>query len=82
MKNISSLEVSQYWWQYLEDNKIKTKSCKNFSKGNLYYILKNKIYTGKIVHKQKEYDAEHPAIIQSSLFEDVQSILSLNTILH
>ena len=66
--------------QYLKDNKIKTKSGKNFSKGNLYYILKNKIYTGKIVHKQKEYDGEHPAIIQPSLFEKVQSILSLNTI--
>lgn len=66
--------------QYLKDSKIKTKSGKNFSKGNLYYILKNKIYTGKIVHKQKEYNGEHPAIIKPPLFEEVQSILSLNAI--
>ena len=66
--------------QYLKDKQIKTKSDKNFSKGNLYYILKNKIYTGKIVHKQNEYDGEHPAIIPTTLFEKTQTLLASNAI--
>lgn len=60
-KNVSRL------MQYLKDKQIKTKSDKNFSKGNLYYFLKNKIYTGKVVHKQNEYDGEHPAIFPTTL---------------
>ncbi len=47
-----------------------------FTRGQLYQILKNVIYTGKIGHKDKLYDGLHPAIIEQSLFDAVQSMLA------
>ena len=63
---------------YLEETNIKTRSSKNFSKGQLYHILSNKVYTGKIVHKENIYDGEHEAIIEDNNFEEVQKQLLKN----
>lgn len=66
--------------QYLKENEIKTKTDKYFSKGQLYHLLANKIYIGKITHKDKVYDGEHKAIISDKIFEDVQKLLYENKV--
>ncbi len=66
--------------QYLKENEIKTKTDKYFSKGQLYHLLANKIYIGKITHKDKVYDGEHDAIICDETFEKVQKLLYENKV--
>jgi site-specific DNA recombinase len=46
--------------------------------GPLYALLKNRIYIGKIVHKDKCYDGLHPPIIDKELFAAVQAQLASN----
>lgn len=65
---------------YLKENEIKTKTDKYFSKGQLYHLLANKIYIGKITHKDKIYDGEHEAIICDEIFEKVQKLLYENKV--
>ncbi len=43
-----------------------------FARGSLFHLLKNPIYRGKIVHKGQVYDGEHEAIVDESLWEQVQ----------
>ena len=40
----------------------------------IYRLLKNKIYLGKIIHKDKVYDGQHEAIIPQELWDSVQAI--------
>jgi DNA invertase Pin-like site-specific DNA recombinase len=42
------------------------------ARGALYRMLQNRIYLGEIVHKDRSYPGEHPAIIDQSLWKDVQ----------
>lgn len=64
---------------YLIENNIKSNTERNFEKGQLYHILENKVYIGKIVHKDKIYDGEHSAIINEKVFSSVQKLLSENS---
>jgi len=64
--------------QYLDENNIKSRTGKNFSKGNLYKILSNKIYIGLISHKGNEYKGEHEGIIDRWTFSKVQELLAKN----
>ncbi len=66
--------------QYLKENEIKTRTDKNFSKGQLYHLLANKVYIGKITHKDKVYVGEHKAIISNEIFEKVQKLLYENKV--
>ena len=66
--------------QYLKENEIKTKTDKYFSKGQLYHLLVNKVYIGKITHKDKVYEGEHDAIISEVIFEEVQKLLYENKV--
>ena len=66
--------------KYLKENEIKTKTDKYFSKGQLYHLLANKVYIGKITHKDKIYDGEHKAIICDEIFEEVQKLLYENKV--
>ena len=66
--------------QYLKEEEIKTKTDKYFSKGQLYHLLANKIYIGKITHKDKVYEGEHEAIICDEIFEKVQKLLYENKV--
>lgn len=45
--------------------------CK-FSRGILYKILKNPLYIGRVVHKDKVYEGQHKAIISFDLWTIVQ----------
>jgi site-specific DNA recombinase len=50
------------------------------ARGALYLMLQNRIYRGEIVHKGKGYLAEHEAIIDETLWNTVQAILSGNRV--
>lgn len=47
-----------------------------FARGSLFYLLKNPVYCGKIVHRGKVYDGEHEAIVDAELWDAVQSQLA------
>jgi len=55
------------------------KGGKPFSRGAIYWILKNPIYMGKIQHKDKIYDGNHDAIIAKEMWHRVQQVLGANT---
>lgn len=48
------------------------------SRGALYHMLQNPIYIGRIRHKQESHQGEHEAIIDSELWEAVQTLLKQN----
>ena len=70
----------------LADHGIKTKSRVNaqgiergnaqFSRGALNQILRNRIYLGEICHKGKSYPGEHDAIVERSLFDRVNALMT------
>lgn len=51
---------------------------KPFSRGNLQRILTNPIYTGKMIHFEKIYEGQHPAIISQTLWDSVQAKIESN----
>lgn len=51
---------------------------RRYNKANLTELLKNPIYLGKVRYKSELFDSEHPAIIEESLFQRVQKLLSKN----
>ncbi len=52
----------------------------DFNKSSLYRILGNPIYIGKIKHKAVDclYDGQHEAIIDQSLWDNVQALMEKN----
>ena len=67
--------------KYLQENKIYTRSGKEFYKGHLYKILQNKTYIGKIVHKNNVYDGLHEPIIDFEIFVKTQRLLAQNALI-
>ncbi|MHA1536033.1 MAG: recombinase family protein, partial [Alphaproteobacteria bacterium] len=53
---------------------------KPLARGALYLMLQNRIYRGRIVHKDKSYPGEHAAIIDQGLWDKVQKMLASNRI--
>jgi DNA invertase Pin-like site-specific DNA recombinase len=51
---------------------------KPLARGALYLMLQNRIYRGETVHKDKSYPGEHEAIVDETLWSEVQAILSEN----
>ena len=51
---------------------------KPFTKGRLYRLLTNPIYTGNVEFKGQVYDGEHEAILEAETWESVQQILHRN----
>ena len=51
-----------------------------FSRGALYLILQNQLYRGEISHKSNTYPGEHHAIVDKSLWDDVQAVLAANRV--
>jgi site-specific DNA recombinase len=49
-------------------------------RGALYDMLQNHIYRGEITHKGNSYPAEHPAIIEQQLWDEVQAVLVQNRV--
>lgn len=46
-----------------------------FARGSLFYLLKNPVYIGKIVHRGNVYDGEHEPIVDDALWNAVQGRL-------
>lgn len=44
--------------------------------GMLYKLLSNPLYIGKLKHRENVYDGEHQAIVDTALFDEVQSLLT------
>ena len=66
--------------EWLRKENIRTKSGNEFYKGQLYHMLSNKVYIGKIVHKYNVYDGENNGIIDEITFERVQKLLYENKV--
>ena len=49
-----------------------------FNKCNLYGLLTNPLYVGKIRHKDEVYEGEHEAIVDTGVFAKVQAQLAHN----
>lgn len=47
----------------------------HFDRGHVKHILSNPIYAGRIRHKQKVYEGQHPAIIDPVVWDKVQEML-------
>ncbi len=58
----------------LRKQEIKDRQGKNFSKGAIYYILRNIIYTGKLKYAGKIYQGIHQPIISEELFNLAQKM--------
>jgi site-specific DNA recombinase len=51
-----------------------------FTRGALFYLLRNRIYLGQIVHKRMSYPGQHAAILDGETFEAVQLKLGGNAV--
>jgi DNA invertase Pin-like site-specific DNA recombinase len=50
-----------------------------FSRGHLYTLLSNPIYTGQIAHKGERHPGQHPALIDDESWSTVRDQLAANT---
>ncbi|MBX9591107.1 MAG: recombinase family protein [Hyphomonadaceae bacterium] len=48
----------------------------NFSRGALYWLLRNEVYIGRVAHKGQVYEGRQQAIVERTLWEKVQELLS------
>jgi DNA invertase Pin-like site-specific DNA recombinase len=53
----------------------RTQGGNAFSRGQIYHLLRNPIYIGKIRHKTNVWDGQHEAIIDTDLWDRVQTRL-------
>lgn len=51
---------------------------RQFTRGQIYHMLKNPIYVGDIEHRGETHAGQHPAIIDRALWNDVQERLKIN----
>src|SRR5262249_26519894 len=49
------------------------------SRGHIFKLLSNPRYAGRIAHRGKIYDGQHPAIIDAETWDRVQTTLAANT---
>jgi site-specific DNA recombinase len=49
-----------------------------YSRGALYYLLRNTIYIGRIAHRGASYAGQHPGIVPQDLWDRVQVLLTEN----
>lgn len=61
--------------EYLNEKDIKTRRGKEWSAGNVQAILKNRFYTGILMHQGKEIKGNHEPIISKVQFGKVQAQL-------
>jgi DNA invertase Pin-like site-specific DNA recombinase len=55
-----------------------TRGGRPFSRGHLYGLLSNPIYTGQIAHKCELYPGQHPALIANETWSAVRDRLAAN----
>jgi site-specific DNA recombinase len=74
--------------QYLDHKTLRTKlrtsanghafGGKPYSRGGLYKLLNNEVYTGRIAHRGESYRGEHQAILEPETWEKVKALLAAN----
>jgi DNA invertase Pin-like site-specific DNA recombinase len=74
--------------QYLDQKELQTKvrtsaqghafGGKPYSRGGLYKLLNNEVYTGRIAHGGESYSGEHQAILEPQTWEKVKALLAAN----
>jgi DNA invertase Pin-like site-specific DNA recombinase len=62
------------------DKHGKKSGGKPLARGALYLLLQNRLYRGEIVHKDESYPGEHKAIIDETLWDQVQRRLAANRV--
>lgn len=55
-----------------------TSGGEQFSRGSLYTVLKNPAYIGKVAHHGELHDARNEAIVENTLWQQVQDPLARN----
>lgn len=51
-----------------------------FSFGHIYHILTNPIYAGRIRHKEKVYEGQHPPIIAPAVWDNLQNLMQTGSV--
>lgn len=51
---------------------------KPFNKNNLFRLISNRVYLGKITYKDEVHQGEHPALVNEEIFERAQRLLKRN----
>ena len=54
---------------------VKTKRGRAIDKGDIYKILKNRVYLGEAVQKGTSYPGEHKAIVNQAVWDKVHAVL-------
>jgi site-specific DNA recombinase len=49
-----------------------------YSRGALYYLLRNPIYVGRIVHRGASYAGQHSGMVPQDVWDRVQALLTAN----
>jgi hypothetical protein len=52
------------------------------ARGALYWMLRNRLYRGEIVHKDQHHPGQHEAIIDEAQWDEVQAALDENRVEH
>ena len=47
----------------------------HFDRGHLQHLLSNPVYAGRIRHKKQVYEGQHPAIIDTAVWDKVQDMM-------
>ena len=66
--------VSKRW----KTRKGQVRGGQPFSRGALYYLLRNRIYLGEIAHKRQVHQGEHRAILDRGVWDRAQALLDRN----
>lgn len=82
LKDVTRLKT----WADCQDLRTKSRTWKDgthmpgkkFARGHLYQLLANPIYLGKIHHKGELYEGLHEAIIDRTLWDQVQALRDQN----
>ena len=72
---ITKLGIASKVWT---SSSSKSRGGASYSRGALYYLLRNPIYLGRIAHRGATYSGQHPAIVPQDLWDKVQTMLSEN----
>ncbi len=70
------LEARQIRSKALTTQKGRPRGGGHFSRGALFHLLRNRVYRGMIVHRDRVHPGAHTAIIDEALFDAVQEGLT------
>src|SRR5207244_9447437 len=68
--------------KYITTTNCTERCCKPFSRGHLYTLLSNPIYTGHIAHKGELHPGQQAALIDDESWSTVRDQLAANTSNH